>query len=136
MYLYDLLTLIITAFAGSIMGSFLLLTLIYQPLIAAQLNNSQRTWLYRRYYRLNSVLCLLGGLLAALISNQQATFVLAILAVSYVFANMHLLKAINSCRQQSDDVNKQRLLRSLSWAQNLLHVAQFIGAIAVIIYLY
>lgn len=136
MYLYDLLTLIITAFAGSLMGSFLLLTLIYKPLIANQLSSTQQTWLYRRYYRLNSVLCLLGGLLAALISNQQATFVLAILAVSYVFANMHLLKAINGCRQSPEDANKQRLLKSLIWAQNLIHFAQFIGAIAVVAYLY
>ena len=126
MQLYELFTLISAAFAGSAMGSFLLLTIIYKPLIAEQFNHDQKQFIYRRFYRLNSVLCLLGGLTAALIKNQQASLFLVIIAVSYVFTNMHVLKGINSHAMEKS-TESQRALRMLLKAQNLIHFIQFMA---------
>ena len=131
MQLYDLFTLISAAFAGSSMGSFLLLTTIYKPLIADQLSHDQQQLLYRRFYRLNSVLCLLGGLTAALIKNQQAAMILVIIAVSYVFTNMHVLRGINTHAMETAP-ESQRALHLLLKTQNLIHFCQFIATAYVI----
>jgi len=136
MLTYDFITLIISAFAGSLMGSYLLLTVLYRPLIKQQFSLVQKLTLYRRFYRLNSTLALIGGLLAALIHNQQAAFILAILAVSYIFANMHILKGLNQPFPDSTPAERERLLRSLKLIQNIVHFSQFIGAGAVVVYLY
>lgn len=136
MLTYDFITLIISAFAGSLMGSYLYLTLLYRPLISDILSVQQTLILYRRFYRLNSVLSLIGGLLAALIHNQQAAFILTILAVSYIFANMHILKGLNQPVADSSHPERARLMRSLKLFQNAVHFSQFLGAGTVVYYLY
>ena len=128
MQLIHLFSLIASAFAGASMGSFLLLTLINKPVLEKQLAARQLTSIYARFYRLNSALCLIGGLLAALIKNQQAALVLAIIAVSYVFSNMHLLKGIISHLSGPMDSQQQRALNSLYLLQNMLHFLQFMAA--------
>ena len=132
MHLYSLLTLITAAFAGSVMGSILLLSLLYKPLIANQLNDDQKLFLYRRFYRLNIALCLSGGLIAALIKYQQAAFLLAILAASYVFCTAHILRGITLHLCTKNKPESQRALRSLTLLQNLIHIMQFITAAYVI----
>jgi len=136
MLTYDFITLIISAFAGSLMGSYLYLTVLYRPLIKDKFNLQQQLILYRRFYRLNSVLSLIGGLMAALIHNQQAAFILAILAISYIFANMHILKGLSHPFTDSTHLERERLLRSLKLLQNIVHFSQFIGAGIVVYYLY
>jgi hypothetical protein len=135
MYFYDFLTLLTAAFAGSLIGSFLLLTVIVNPLVSKQLNSSQWLFVYRRFYRLNIVLSLLGGLLAALLKYQQAAMVLAILAASYVFANMHILKGFGSYFQTPSAEQNRHNLGLLKLAQNGLHLLQFVAAAWVIYYL-
>ena len=132
MHLYSLLTLITAAFAGSVMGSSLLLSLLYKPLISKQLNDEQKLFLYRRFYRLNIALCLSGGLVAALIKYQQAALLLAILAASYIFCTAHIIRGItlHLCTKQKPE--SQRALRSLTLLQNLIHLMQFIAAAYVI----
>ncbi len=128
MDIYLLFTLVAAAFSGATMGSFLLVTLLYKALLKSPENLSQSLFIYRRLYRLNSVLCLLGGICAALVKNQTAAFMLTILTVSYVFNHSHILKGIvQSCNQQFQVVNR-RSYQSLSSLQNLLHLGQFGGA--------
>ncbi|MCW8957017.1 MAG: hypothetical protein OQL09_09045 [Gammaproteobacteria bacterium] len=136
MLTYDFITLIISAFAGSLMGSYLYLTLLYRPLIKDTINLQQSLMLYRRFYRLNSVLSLIGGLLAALIHNQQAAFILAILAVSYIFANMHILKGLSHPIADSAHPEGERLIQMLKLLQNTVNFSQFAAAGAVVYYLY
>jgi hypothetical protein len=128
MDLYALFSFISAAFSGALMGSFLLITVIYKPLFSEHLNDDQRLFFYRRFYRLNIALSLLGGVCAALIKNQQAAIVLAIIAVSYVFTNMHIIKGITTHLENPNSSENQRALKSLHIAQNLTHVLQFIGA--------
>ena len=135
MLTYDFITLIISAFTGSLMGSYLYLTVLYRPLIRDKFSVQQNLILYRRFYRLNSALALTGGLLAALIHNQQAALILAILAVSYIFANMHILKGLSHPVTDSAHPERERLIRSLKLFQNTVHFSQFIGAGAVVYYL-
>ncbi len=132
MHLYSLLTLITAAFAGSVMGSYLLLTLLYKPLISKQLNDEQKIFLYRRFYRLNIVLCLSGGLVAALIKYQQAAFLLTIIAASYIFCTAHILRGITLHLCTKNKPESQRALRSLTLLQNIIHIMQFIAAAYVI----
>lgn len=128
MQLFHFISLIASAFAGATMGSFLLLTIINKPLLGKQLGALQLSQVYARFYRLNAALCLLGGLLAALVNNRQAALLLAILAVSYVFSNMHLLKNIVSHLSSTMDSGAQRALQGLYLLQNLVHFFQFVGA--------
>lgn len=128
MDIYNLFALIAAAFTGATMGSFLLVTLLYNAYLKAQKNLNDSLFIYRRLYRLNSVLCLLAGICAALIKNQTAAFMLTILTVSYVFNHSHILKGIlKSCNENFQVVNK-RAYTSLSSLQNLLHLCQFAGA--------
>ena len=116
------------------MGSFLLLTLLHKPLISKQLNHEQWLNLHTRFYRLNIVLCLLGGITAALINYQETALLLAIVAVSYVFTNMHILRGINK-HTCTPDSTSPRALRSLKFVQNLIHFLQFFGAGCAVYYL-
>ena len=135
MYLDDILTLITATLAGSLMGSFLLLTVIYKPLFSKQLSLTQQIDVYRRFYRLNAALSLMAGTLAALLKYQQSAFLLAIIAISYVFANMHLLKAIQHHFGQPSNAESERLKMPLKLAQNFLHAIQFMAAGVVVYFL-
>lgn len=128
MQLFNLLSLICAACAGATMGSYLLLTLVNKPLLGKHLKPLELTQVYARFYRLNAALSLMGGLLAALVNNQQAALLFAILAVSYVFNNMHLLKNILGQLSASRDGQSQRALDGLYLLQNLMHFLQFVGA--------
>jgi hypothetical protein len=136
MYINAILTLIAAALAGGAMGSFLLLSVLHRPLISSQLDNAQKTSLYRRFYRLNTALCLIAGILAALIKNQQAALLLSILAMSYVFTQMHVLNGIIKHSQANSATENQRALKSLKILQNSLHFFQFLGAGWAVYYLY
>lgn len=128
MDLFILFTLIAATFTGATMGSFLLITLLYPALLKKQSNLNNSLYIYRRLYRLNSVLCLAAGLCAALVNNQRAALMLAILAASYVFNHAHILKGlIKSCNTEYQLVN-QSAFRSLQSLQNIMHLAQFLGA--------
>lgn len=128
MHLFNLLTLISSACAGAAMGSFLLLTVIHKPVLGKQLDAASISTVHARFYRLNGVLCLLGGLLAALINNQQAALLFAIIAVSYVFNNMHLLKGINMHIGSHGSGHQPGQLTNLYLLQNLMHFLQFVGS--------
>ena len=120
--LHSLFVLIISALCGASIGSFFLLTVIYRPLLTDRLDLNEKLLLYRRYYRLNTILCLVAGILSALSKLPQIALILSIMAASHVFANMHILKGM----QLNDD--NRRLTRSLTWSQNLLHFLQFLAA--------
>lgn len=124
-YLFNL---IAAGFSGATMGSFLLITLLYNALLKKPANLNDQIYIYRRLYRLNTVLCLLGGLSAALTNNQSAAFLLAILSVSYVFNHAHILKGIVKTCNEKYQVQNAATYRSLSSLQNLMHFAQFSGA--------
>lgn len=128
MDIFFLFTLIATALTGASMGSFLFVTLLYNVLLKSPDNLLTSLAVYRRLYRLNTVLCLLAGISAALLKNQTASLLLAILAASYVFSHSHILKAIiKTCNTDYQVVN-QRAYRAWWQIQNLLHFCQFAGA--------
>ena len=128
MDLFTLFTLIAAGFAGATMGSFLLVTLLYSVLLSHPSNIVDSLYIYRRLYRLNSVLCLSAGVCAALVNNQGAALMLAILAASNVFNHSHLLKAMIKCCDEQYQVINRSSYRSLTSLQNLMHLLQFCGA--------
>jgi len=134
MDLYYLFSHIAAGFSGAAMGSFLLITLLYRALLKQPKNLNNSIYIYRRLYRLNTVLCLLAGLCAALTNNQSAAFLLAILSVSYVFNHAHILKGLTRACNSELQIQNMANYRSLSNLQNLLHLAQFTG-LAYAIYL-
>ena len=128
MDLFLLFNLFAAGFAGATMGSFLLTTLLYNALLKKPKNLNDSLYIYRRLYRLNTVLCLLAGVCAALTNNISAAFMLAILSVSYVFNHAHILKGIRKACNKDYQVQNPGNYRSLSSLQNLMHLAQFSGA--------
>lgn len=127
MALFHLFTLISAAFAAAAMGSFLLLTVTNKPLLAKHLDALQMLSIYGRFYRLNSVLLIVSGLTAGLVKEQQAALVMAIIAVSYVFSHMHILKGIRGQLEAKPSSQQQRSLSSLYLLQNFIHFCQFAG---------
>ncbi len=128
MDIFFFVTLIAAAFTGASMGSFLLVTLLYNSLLKSPKNLLTSLDIYRRLYRLNTALCLLAGVCAALLKNQSASLLLAILAASYVFSHSHVLKAIIKTCNMEYQIANQRAYTAWWQIQNLLHIAQFIGA--------
>jgi hypothetical protein len=124
-FLFNLLT---ATFTGASLGSYLLITLLYNALLKPKQNFNDALYIYRRFYRLNTGLCLLGGICAALINHQTAALMLAILAASHVFNHAHILKGLSSaCNAKYQIVNEQQF-KSLSSLQNIMHVLQVLGA--------
>jgi len=128
MDLFKLFTLFSATFAGATMGSYLLITLLYTALLKSPKNLNDTIYIYRRLYRLNSVLCLLGGICAALVNNKTAAFMLVILTVSYVFNHSHILKGLTLACDENYYIVNTNNYRSLSSLQNVMHFLQFIGA--------
>lgn len=129
MNLFALFSLLAAAAAGASIGSHLLLALLYNPLFKQAHNFSQNLITLRRLYRLNTVLCLFGGICAALINNRTAAFMLAILAVSYVFTHTHLLKNLLANCDAEHVVRRPSAFRTLRNLQNVVHLLQICGAI-------
>jgi hypothetical protein len=129
MDLFALFSLLAAAAAGATIGSHLLLSLLYNPLFKQAQNFLQYLVTLRRLYRLNTVLCLLAGTCAALVNNRAAAFLLAILAVSYVFTHTHLLKALLANCDAAYVVRKPTAFRTARNLQNAVHLLQISGAI-------
>lgn len=128
MDIYNLFTLVAATFTGASMGSFLLITLLYNTHLKNQKNINNSQYIYRRFYRLNFILCLLAGLCSALIKDHTATLMLIILSVSYIFNHAHILKGqLKACNEQFEVINNRKY-QSFSHLQNLLHLCQFTGA--------
>ena len=128
MDLFNLFTLIAAGFSGATMGSFLLVTLLYSALLKPVNNLNNSLYIYRRLYRLNTALALLGGVCAALTNNKPAAFMLAILAASYVFNHAHILKGLVKSCNENYQVSNMSNYRALSTLQNLMHLGQFFAA--------
>ena len=128
MDLFALFTLAAAGFCGATIGSFLLVTLLYKALLKNPTNLNDSLYIYRRLYRLNSGLCLSGGICAALVNKQSAALMMAILAASYVFNHAHILKGLASTCNDKYQLINQATYKSLSSLQNLMHIAQFFGA--------
>ncbi len=125
MYIDDILTLIAASLIGSLIGNLLFIALLYKTIIQASLNDEQRFYTYQRLYRLNTVMPLIAGVLAALINNQQAALMFTILAASNVFARMHVLQNIYNLQVRG---GPRQQLRSWQSMQNLTHILQISGA--------
>lgn len=128
-------TIIAAVLAGIPLGSFLLLTLLHRPVMLGSLNEIQRVLVYRRMYRLNTVFCLGAGVLAALLKSNQSALLFSVLAASYVFANMHLLKHLERQCYEEPDQYQLQLAERLKLALNGLHLLQFMGVLLAVYYL-
>ncbi len=129
MDLFALFSLLAATAAGASIGSHLFLSLLYVPLFKQADSFSQQLIALRRLYRLNTVLCLFAGTCAALVNNRAAAFMLAILAVSYVFTHTHLLKALLANCDAAYMVRKPTAFRTVRNLQNAVHLLQISGAI-------
>lgn len=129
MDLFTLFSLLAATGAGASIGSHLLLSLLYNPLFKEANSFSQSLVTLRRLYRLNTVLCLFAGTCAALVNNRAAAFMLAILAVSYVFTHTHLLKALLANCDTEHQIRNPAAFRTLHKLQNAVHLLQISGAI-------
>lgn len=133
---YESARLISAAACGAQLGTFLMLSLLNRPLLANWPENLSYLWIFKRFYRLNTVLSVLAGILAVLGQAREPGVLLAILGISYVLAHMHLLKAITRIQSNPQPSIQNKLRRSpaqqlklLKFAQQSLHLLQILSLI-------
>lgn len=134
MDIFILFSLISAAAAGSSLGSHLLISLLHNVLFKQRKNFTNSLYIYRRLYRLNSVLCLIAGIYAALVNNRSAALLFAIVAASYVFNHAHLLKLLSKTCDRDYRITNLSQFQNLSRLQTLVHLLQ-IFALGYAVYL-
>ena len=132
---YEILRLISGCLCGMQIGSFFLLSLQNRPLLENWPYNTDYLWLFKRIYRLHTVLTVIAGVIAILGHANKAGVILAILGMSYVIAHMHLLRAIVVSSNAITTTSKtprsitERNLKTLKLLQQLLHLLQIFSLI-------
>ena len=134
MDIYELFRLLSAAAGGAQTGSFLLLSLLYKNCLRDWPYQLEQLTLFKHFYRLNTVLAISAGILAVLGNANQAGLLFAVLGVSYILANMHLLRAISSVHQHEADRVQRHLKRNpreqlalLSRLQQAMHLTQVLA---------
>lgn len=97
----ELLRLIAATGCGIQMGGFLLLSLFHKPLFSTWPNNIGLCDLFKRFYRFNTVIAIISGLLAIFAGARSTGFLLAILGMSYILLLTHLIPAMIKLHNQS-----------------------------------
>ncbi|MDH5518452.1 MAG: hypothetical protein OEY36_11645 [Gammaproteobacteria bacterium] len=112
MDIYESLRLIAATGCGIQIGGFLLLSLFHQALFKDWPQNTETSELFKRFYRFNTLISILSGIIAILGEARSAGFLLAILGMSYSLLLTHLLPAIRHQSQQMSAKTEVTLKRS------------------------
>lgn len=112
MDIFESLRLIAATGCGIQIGGFLLLSLFHQPLFKDWPLNTQNSELFKRFYRFNTVISIISGIIAILGDARSAGFLLAILGMSYTLLLTHLLPSILSQSRQIANKTGGNLKRS------------------------
>jgi hypothetical protein len=133
---YETARLISATACGAQLGAFLMLSLLNRPLLNDWPNSLDTIWVFKRFYRLNTVLAIFAGIFAVLGNANEPGFLFAILGFSYVLAHLHLLRAMSLTQQNSKSPvqahlkrSPRQLLQLLKLSQQLLHITQIFGLI-------
>ncbi|MDH5423405.1 MAG: hypothetical protein OEY29_00255 [Gammaproteobacteria bacterium] len=113
----EILRLIAATGCGIQIGGFLLLSLLHRPLLHNWPKNIELDWLFKRYYRFNTIISAISGVFAILGEARSTGFLLAILGMSYILLLTHLLPAMLNLHQQIN--NKPSFLTRRSPSQSL-----------------
>lgn len=134
---FEILRLISASLCGMQIGSYLLLSLLNRPLLQGWPTDIRYLWIFKRFYRLNTALAVIAGVIAVLGKANQPGVILAVLGMSHVIAQLHLLRAIQSLPTLSRQPGMtgavvMRNSRVLFFSQQLLHLGQIFVLIYVI----
>ncbi len=116
---------------GILLGGMLFFSFLLVPLLRRHLARPAARDLLRQlfplYYHYNTALAIVAGIATALSSFAQEAVALAILGASFVFARIHLLRAIGALQPTNADRNPPdiqfRLLHGVLMALNLGQMA-------------
>lgn len=140
MTIYESLRLYAAAGCGIQIGGFLLLSLFHRPLLVGWPADISLLWLYQRFYRFNTAISVISGILAILGNAKTTGFLLAILGMSYILLLIHLLPLIQQQNQQiveKQGLNLRRspaeILHILKYLQISIHLTQLLVLIYLLI---
>ena len=130
----------ISLIASSISLGSLLFYISLQSILDESLHRAQLSSLWRRYYTLNSLLCLIAAITSILATDKQTGGYFAILAASHIFSHTHLARGIHKLEYESQNAepgseSQQQSLRAFSIMKKIhamMHIIQLIALIYLI----
>lgn len=102
MDIYESFRLVAATGCGMQMGAFLIISLFHKPLFLKWPREITSAELFKRLYRLCTVIAIISGVLAIFGEAREAGFLLAILGMSYILLLTHLLPAITKLHYKID----------------------------------
>ena len=124
MDIFEALRLIAATGCGIQIGGFLLLSLFHKPLFDNWPDDMGISWLFKRFYRFNTVISIISGVIAILGEARAAGFLLAILGMSYTLLLTHLMPALLNQNRLIDAKTNLDLRRSPKEIINILGKTQ------------
>ncbi len=94
---------------GIQIGGFILLSLFHKPLFSRWPQDIELNLLFKIFYRFNTAISIISGVLAILGEARSMGFLLAIVGMSHILLLTHMLPAIQSTHQK---VNKKETFTS------------------------
>jgi hypothetical protein len=123
---------------GILLGGMLFFSFLLVPLLRHHLARPAARDLLRQlfplYYHYNTALSIVAGIATALSSFAQEAVALAILGASFVFARVHLLRAIGALQPANSDPNPPGIqFRLLHGVLMVLNLGQMAAAAVVLV---
>ena len=138
MDIYESFRLVAATGCGIQMGAFLIISLFHKPLFVKWPLDITTAGLFKRLYRLCTIVAIISGVFAIFGEAREAGFLLAILGMSYMLLLTHLLPTIinQHYKINTESIDKQRrspeeIITFLKTIQVSSHFLQFL----VLIYL-
>jgi len=97
----EILRLLAATGCGIQLGGFLLLSLFHKPLFSTWPQNINLSDLFKRFYRFNTAIAIISGILAIFAGARSTGFLLAILGMTYILLLTHLLPTMLKLHEQS-----------------------------------
>ena len=124
---------------GIQIGGLLLLSLFHRPLFEHWPFDLEISWLFKRFYRFNTIITILSGVLAILAGARSSGFLLAVLGMTYILLLTHWLPAVANQHHQLNNKTYKKLKRSpteiltlLKKIQTVAHFSQLLALIYIV----
>lgn len=125
---------------GIQIGGFLLLSFFHKPLFSRWPQDIELNLLFKIFYRFNTAISIISGVLAILGEARSMGFLLAIIGMSHILLLTHMLPAIQSTHQKVDKketfTNKRPPSETLKILNKVQITAHFLQLLAILYVVY
>ena len=136
----EILRLMAATGCGIQIGGFLLLSLFHKPLFSRWPQDIELNKLFKIFYRFNTAISIISGILAILGEARSTGFLLAIIGMSHILLLTHMLPAIQNAHQKVDKKETFITKRSPSETLRILNkvqiTAHFLQLLAILYIVY